>query len=449
MRVWCEKSGSLARAGVEEEPAPRLAAAAAGRREVRVHAVEQRRAPGGVGVAGAERADLRLLEEVVAPVQLVGALAGRDHRDALLARRARQQVQRDARGADDRRLEVEHDVLERVGDLLRPDLDHVVLRAELAGDLALEGGLVEQRIAEGERERAQLVVGLLDRERGRQARVEAAREVAADGHVGAQPQPHRVAQQLAERLGRGLGRVGRIARLPPRALLDDLAVAPHQQVAGRQQADALERAARRPRGPEREDLVDALEVGHGLDEAGGEDALDLAREDDAAVGEGRVVQRPHAEAVAHQRERARGPVEVRDAPLAVAAVQGLRAVAVEQAQQDLGVARRAEALALGLELLAELVVVEDLAVVDHHRVAVGALHGLPAGRDVEDRETRRDEPGAAAGRDAVAVRAAVADGARHAPQRRLVDRARRIGVQDARDAAHVSGRPGGSIRRCR
>ena len=64
----------------------------------------------------------------------------------------------------------------------------------------------------------------------------------------------------------------------------------------------------------------------------------------------RVVQRAHAEAVAHQRERARGAVEVGDAPLPVAAVQRLRAVTVEQAQQDLGVAGRAEALALGLEL---------------------------------------------------------------------------------------------------
>ena len=203
MRVWCEKSGSAGRAGVEEEAPPGLAAPAAGRGEVRVHAVEQRRAPGGVGVARAERAHLGLLEEVVAPVQLVGALARRDHRDALLARRARQQVERHAGRADDRRLEVAHDVLERVGDLLGPDLDHVVLRAELLRDLALERRLVEQRVAERERERAQLMVGLLDGERRRQARVEAAREVAADRDVGAQPQPHGVAQQLAELLGRG------------------------------------------------------------------------------------------------------------------------------------------------------------------------------------------------------------------------------------------------------
>ena len=61
--------------------------------------------------------------------------------------------------------------------------------------------LVEERVAERERERAQLVVGLLDGERRRQARVEPAREVAADGHVGAQAQAHGVAQQLAQLLG--------------------------------------------------------------------------------------------------------------------------------------------------------------------------------------------------------------------------------------------------------
>ena len=92
----------VGRAGVEEEAPPGLAAAAAGRGEVRVHAIEQRRAPGGVGVARAERAHLGLLEEVVAPEQLVGALARRDHRDALLARRLREQVERHAGRADDR-----------------------------------------------------------------------------------------------------------------------------------------------------------------------------------------------------------------------------------------------------------------------------------------------------------------------------------------------------------
>ena len=180
MRVWCEKSGSLAGPASRKkrrQDSPRRPPVDG---EVRVHAVEQRRAPGGVGVAGAERADLRLLEEVVAPVELVGALAGRDHRDALLARRLGQQVERHAGRADHRRLEVAHDVLEGVGDLLGADLDHVVLGAELLGDLALEGRLVEQRVAEGERERAQLVIGLLDGERGREARVEAAGEVAAD-----------------------------------------------------------------------------------------------------------------------------------------------------------------------------------------------------------------------------------------------------------------------------
>ena len=180
-----------------------------------------------------------------------------------------------------------------------------------------------------------------------------------------------------------------------------------------------------------------------LDEAGGEDALDLAREDDAAVGQQRVVQRAHAEAVAHQRERARRAGRGGRSPTGrCSACERGRAVAVEQAQQDLGVARRAEALALGLELLAQLVVVEDLAVVDHHGVAVGALHRLPARRDVEDREPRRDEPGAAAGGDAVAVGAAVADRARHAAQRRLVDRrapGRRAGCPRCRTRQRPAG----------
>ena len=176
-------------------------------------------------------------------------------------------------------------------------------------------------------------------------------------------------------------------------------------------------------------------------------ALASRAEDDAAVGQRRVVQRAHAEAVAHQRQRARRGSHQRERELAVEAVQRGEPVALEQAQHDLGVARRAEALALRLELGAQLGVVVDLAVVDDHACRGRALHRLPAAgmSKIASRVETRPAPAPGASPKPSGPRWRIAP--RHPAQRRLLDRARRVGAHDAGDAAHVSGRPGGSSRR--
>ena len=181
-----------------------------------------------------------LLEELVAPEQLVRALAGRDHGDPLLAHLAGEQVERDRAGAHERRLAVPDDVGERVRDVGRQRLDDVVARAERARDLLLVDALVVARVAERDRERAQLVLGLLLGERADQARVEAAGEVRADGNVGAQAQAHAVAEELLEVAVRLP--LDAVLRRPPRPLLDDPPALPDDQPA----RPHLPHAARRP-----------------------------------------------------------------------------------------------------------------------------------------------------------------------------------------------------------
>ena len=67
--------------------------------------------------------------------------------------------------------------------------------------------------------------------------------------------------------------------------LDDRAALPDDEAAGRTWLTPGERRARRARAPEREDLVDAGEVGRGGDLAGGEQRLRLGAEDERPVAE--------------------------------------------------------------------------------------------------------------------------------------------------------------------
>ena len=329
-----------------------------------------------------------------------------------------------------------HDVGEGAGDLLRADVHDVVIGPELLGDLVLVRTLVVVRVLERDRERAQLMVGGLLRQRGREAGVQPARQVGADGHVRAQAQLDARAHDRLEVAC--LLRAGRVVRLPPRPLGDDLAALPDDELAGREHVHAAERRARRARGPGREDVVDAAEVRLGRDLAGGEQRLGLRAEDDRAVVEQRPVQRVDAEAVADQRQPARTRLPPGERELAVQLVERGETVALQQAVHDLGVARGLQVDPVTCELGAQLRVVEDLAVVDDERPTRVRLHRLPAVLDVEDGQTCGDEAGALTERQSEPVGPAVADRPRHPAQGDLLHRPRAIRAHDAGDAAHVS-----------
>ena len=198
---------------------------------------------------------------------------------------------------------------------------------------------------------------------------------------------------------------GAVLRAPPPALLDDPAALPDEQAAGRQLRDAREGGPRRARAPEREHVVDAGEVGSGGHLPGGEQRLGLRAEHEAAVVEQGVVQRAHAEAVAHERQPPSSGLPPGERELAVEPVERGEALALEQAQDDLGVAGRRERLAAPRELGPQLGVVVDLAVVDEDAASRGGLERLPAAREVEDREPCRDEAGARVEGEPEAVRA--------------------------------------------
>src|SRR5205085_7356795 len=117
----------------------------------------------------------------------------------------------------------------------------------------------------------------------------------------------------------------------------------------------------------------------------------LAREHEPAAARA-VVERLDPKAVARAEEPSPRAVPEREGPHAVEALDAALAPLAVGGEDDLGVGRAAEAVALGLELAAELPVVVDLAVVDEPKRAVLAREGLVARvAQVDDREPAEAE----------------------------------------------------------
>src|SRR5262249_15012371 len=161
----------------------------------------------------------------------------------------------------------------------------------------------------------------------------------------------------------------------------------------------------------------------GLGEARLQQRLDLGRERDSVAGLDDI-ERLDPEAVTGEHKPPTGSVPHRLRPHAVEALEATGAPLAVGGERYLGVARAGEAVAARRELVAELHVVVDLAVVHDPVAAVRRTQRLvAAGREVENREAARTE------HDAGAVWRRLAagqerEGARAAARRRVLARKR-------------------------
>ena len=386
------------------------------------------------GEAPARRA---ALVPAIAGEQLVRAVAGEDHGHAVTAREARHRERRQARGVEERL------VVERgeVGDQRqrRVQRQHLLVHPgpDALGREPREAALVRGRIVESDREARQAGARDLARDRGRRARVDAAGEEHADGDVAHQLHAHRLFELLAHQLHGGVrvAHARRVAELPV-ALAPRTAAVEHQPVSRRQ--------LRHPR-------PDAGRVGHVavhevVLERGGVHAAPEARvrEDRAGLrGEDQtvlvrpVVERLDAEPVARE-QQALAPLvpdpEGEDAAQVIHAGVAPFLVGVED---HLRVGRRAEGVALGFELLAQLAEVVDLAVEAEPDAAVLVLHRLRALLgEIDDREAPVPERDAPLGEPlrALAVGSTRRERGEHAGEGRLVDDP--LPAHLAEDSAH-------------
>ncbi len=404
-------------------------------------------------------------------MQLVAALAVEQHGD-LLARRAHDAPLRVRAGADDGFFLVPDEVAQLADELVRRRvgvggvgagaLDGGLYVLALVDRVAIEHGAEGLELAAQGRGVGRTLFEELAHETDDRRRVEASGEAGADGDLGDEA-PLDALAEAAPEVGRVVATVGAERRRP----------------VGR----ALERGrehARRRGGVGRRGLVEPQldpggrrDVVHALEERLGavvvkpvlqvledhllvrlrnelrvlQQGLDLAGEEQAAALRGPcVVERLDTEVVAVQHELAAAPVltgaaHVGDGerPHAVEARGAGRAPLLVGVDDDLGVAVRAERVAGGLKLSAQLAIVVDLAVIDEPDGLVLVGHGLMATLTVDDAETTMAETDGRGLEGAGVVGAAVHDGGAHAPEKLPVGQACK-----AEDSAHSRGLSWGS-----
>ena len=275
-----------------------------------------------------------------------------------------------------------------------------------------------------------------------EAGVEPAAEHRAEGDVAHELSGHGVVEQVEQLLAPLLlGPVcdRRRLRIPPIALdaygrrLDDDSVSREQLL------HMPEQGPRSGDESEREVQVHRLEVDLRWDESAREDCLELGAEqqDTADLG---VVERLDSKPV---------PCEKRPAPLRIPdregedPVQGLRhcvADAAVQVREDLRVTGRAEPMTCGREVLAEGLLVVQLAVLDGHDRAALVRHRLMASYHVDDAQPAHTHRDTFVEVVAVVVRPAVKHRVGHPSQHVLVERYARgpPKLDRAADPAHSS-----------
>ena len=221
--------------------------------------------------------------------------------------------------------------------------------------------LVERRLLEADRERAHRLRRLLGGERRERARVDAAGEQHADRHVRDQVRAHRVAQARAALLDelRLVLVVARRQRARAREAGERrAAVVPGQRVAREQLADVPEDRERRGHDVEGEERLERVEVDVAVRQR-----VELGRERELAVDVA-VGERLDPEAVAREHEPPLARVPDRDGEHAAQPLPQPRAPLLVAVHEHLGVAAAAEPVPGPLELVHQLAVVVDLAVLD-------------------------------------------------------------------------------------
>ncbi len=277
-----------------------------------------------------------------------------------------------------------------------------------------------------------------------QRRIEPARQADPDRDVRPEAETHRVLEQREQLAGDLVfatlvrpQRAHALRRVVPSRLPQAVGRAPAQQ-----------RSRRKPPNPAPERrlavVVHAVrEIGRPgrrvrlARHAGGVQRLDLARDQERAIGRHGVVQRLHAEAIAGGEQRPGPLVPEREREHPDEPIETRLAPALVGGEQHLGVAAGPEGIAG--ELLSELAVVVDLPVEDEPRGPVGAGHRLRSGvGEIDDGETQVPQPDAVPQNDRLAIRTAVALRVEHRLQPRLMTAG---ASRDHGNATHDQPRP--------
>ncbi len=153
-----------------------------------------------------------------------------------------------------------------------------------------------------------------------------------------------------------------------------------------QKLHALKTGHRPGHAGEGEDLVDAAEIGLCLDHAGGEEALDLRREEEPIALTG-PVKRGDAEAVASEGQLVAFHIVEGDRELAAEALEHRLMTLLPEVGNDLRVAVGDEVMSPPCQFRAPFDVIKQLSVEDHKNTAVFIGDRLLAVGETDDAES--------------------------------------------------------------
>ena len=204
---------------------------------------------------------------------------------------------------------------------------------------------------------------------------------------------------------------------------------------GGQLANLLEDRSRRERDPEGEDLIERDRIDLARHAGQRQDGLDLGREGKLSA-RGAVEQGTHAQPIPRQKQRAGPRVPDGERPLAVEMADARLAVLFVRVEDDLRVRPGGELVTAPDELLAQLDVVENLAVERDPERLVFVRHRLVSAGQIENAQSCVAQPHARVRVVADAVGPAVPQPLDHPPWQAGIDGLTGE-VQNACNTAHI------------
>ena len=265
------------------------------------------------------------------------------------------------------------------------------------------------RVVETQPERKELAVELLRGDRRNGRRIETTAQVRADRNVSAKPDSGRVDEQrlqLLEDVGlRSL--FGNEINVPPSCFANDAIGPDHRVMSRRKLANSLEGRMVGQARPQREDVDDPYGVDLSRGRGVAEQRLPLRGKTDVAVVVGQK-KRSHAESIAGEKELP--PLAVPDGQreVAVEASEAARSPLLVRVGDDFGVRRRGEAMTEVAELVPQLEIVVDLAVLQRPEAPALVGERLVASFEIDDRQPCACDADPPVQQEPCSVRAAMA-----------------------------------------
>ncbi len=370
--------------------------------------------PRGQSLTHSGLEQMRPVAKGISPEALVSPISGKGHGDVLPGHLADVPGGQGA-GVGEGLVEVPGDGLQDLG---RPGLDRefAMVRAQMLGALPGYGGLVMLFRAEADG------IGQNRAPHGpshgghHQVGIDPPGKKRPQGHLAHEPVRHRPVQKLLKplrglvrihlsSLGEGERPVGKNARSP---------LIRKQALSWLQLVHVAEDGQRGGDIAEAEIAVQGPGLQGPIGPASGEQGLDFGSKGQIPAIPG-VVQRLLAHPVPGQKHPAALPVPEGNGEHALQMFQAVRAPLLVGAQDDLGVAARAEGLPQALQLPLEVLEIIDFPVKDHSQTAVQGNHGLlPAGK-IDDGKSAMPQGGFFVRVHTLLVRAAMGQNPGHLP----------------------------------